>query len=331
MTKVERVDGIDSEVFQKNPAKVVQSGHIVDVYEYSHLNTDATIIKLNKQEFVVVSSGEIKEFKKDGKTRLDNLASLKKSQKKLRNLINANFEDVRKTHWCTLTYAENMQDRDRLRGDFNLFTKRFRTFCNRKGYPYPRMIAVPEPQQRGAWHIHLLMFWDMPICPFIPNEIFTSIWQQGFTSIKQVRKGNKSITNLGNYLTSYLTDMPLDECVGLDIDNMEIMEKKGKKFVKGARMQLYPVGCNLYYTSGQVHRSIESWQDKREVAFIVRNSHCNMQTTFKVSVFKDDIDLPQYTLYIRHKQYYKPDFLPEYYGFEKVDDLLVPFTIVENF
>lgn len=50
----------------------------------------------------------------------------------------------------TLTYRENMEDREKLREDFQRFLR-----LVRKVYPDWPYVAVPEKQDRGAYHIHL--------------------------------------------------------------------------------------------------------------------------------------------------------------------------------
>jgi hypothetical protein len=50
----------------------------------------------------------------------------------------------------TLTYRENMLDRDRCKHDLDLFLKRLR-----RVFPTFQYIAVLERQKRGAWHVHI--------------------------------------------------------------------------------------------------------------------------------------------------------------------------------
>jgi hypothetical protein len=59
------------------------------------------------------------------------------------------------------------------------------------------------------------------------------MWGHGFTKIQGVPE---DCDNLGAYLSAYLSDMAMSE----DGDG------KGKKYIKGARLKLYPVGVNIY-------------------------------------------------------------------------------------
>ncbi|TDY52721.1 hypothetical protein BX592_1043 [Paraburkholderia rhizosphaerae] len=49
----------------------------------------------------------------------------------------------------TLTYRENMQDKTRLKRDFDSLRRRLGALG---GFQY---VAVAERQQRGAWHLHV--------------------------------------------------------------------------------------------------------------------------------------------------------------------------------
>jgi len=59
-------------------------------------------------------------------------------------------KEMRADRLFTLTYRENMQDRERLMGDFTRFLRLVRKALKRD-WPY---VAVVERQERGAFHIH---------------------------------------------------------------------------------------------------------------------------------------------------------------------------------
>lgn len=54
------------------------------------------------------------------------------------------------TSLLTLTYGENMLDRDRMARDFDVFIKRLRRVV-----PDAQYVCVFERQKRGAWHAHI--------------------------------------------------------------------------------------------------------------------------------------------------------------------------------
>lgn len=190
------------------------------------------IQKLSADQYINLLSGELCDFDKSD-TRADNTDSLRKSFKQLRDLVNCNTTDNNKIHWVTLTYSENMTDTKQLYSDFDKFWKRFKYYCNKQGWNVPEYITAIEPQQRGAWHMHCIIIWDRKR-PYIDNNsVFAPMWGHGFTKIQGVPE---DCDNLGAYLSAYLSDMSLSE----DGDG------KGKKYVKGARLILYPVGVNIY-------------------------------------------------------------------------------------
>jgi hypothetical protein len=95
--------------------------------------------------------------------------------------------------FLTLTYKENMQDLKRANMDFRLFIKRLDYQTGQK----LRYIAVPEFQERGAIHYHILLF----NLPYLKGELIESIWKHGKTDIRLAYRGK----GIFNYMTKYLT------------------------------------------------------------------------------------------------------------------------------
>ena len=104
---------------------VTDMGHLVEVQYVQRKNSKQTIQKLDAHRYMVLSTGEVKEFQKStDRSQLAN--SFKKSMKRLRYLINNNFSGAANELFTTLTYAENMTDRERLYKDVDKFLKRLR-------------------------------------------------------------------------------------------------------------------------------------------------------------------------------------------------------------
>lgn len=204
------------------------------------MNRKQTIRKLNADEYVDLNTGDIREFNK-AENRSEGYSSLTKTFKKLRYLINNNFLGGKNELMITLTYKENMTDCKRLYTDVDKFLKKLRyKYRDESKIDY---INVVEPQGRGAWHCHLLMkFVDMDSI-FIKNKELAKIWGHGFVTIKRI----ENVDNVGAYLTAYLADIPLDEYEGTE--NRVVVVKEDKKYVKGGRLHLYPVGMNIYRKS----------------------------------------------------------------------------------
>lgn len=212
-------------------AKKTVSGNVIEFLEMNSKPSAPLIQKLSADQYYNILTGEVCNFKKSD-SRADNTDSLRKTFKKIRDLVNANTTDNSNIHWVTLTYAENMTDTVRLRSDFDCFWKRFKRFCIKNNLSCPEYISVIEPQARGAWHIHCIIVWKHKR-PYIDNNSdFAPLWSHGFTKIQGVPD---DCDNLGAYLSAYLSDMAL-----ADSDSSD------KKYIKGARLKLYPVGVNIY-------------------------------------------------------------------------------------
>lgn len=223
---------------------VTEMNHITEVQYMEKRNTGATIKKLNQSEFVVLSTGEVKEFKSN-ENRSQNENGLRKTFKRLRYLINNNFVGRPNELFITLTYKENMSDVKKLYDDFRKFIQRLQyNFSDYGGLEY---LDVIEPQARGAWHHHVLLKFPKKNSVFIENKKLAKIWGHGFVKVNRIH----NIDNIGAYLTAYLADIPLDQVeediVGEVVE--KVIDNKTKKIVKGGRLHLYPSGINLYRKS----------------------------------------------------------------------------------
>ena len=169
--------------------------------------------------------------------------------KKLRYLINNNFVGKRNELFLTLTYKENMTDPKKLYDDVRKFIMRLKyEFKDKSTLDY---INVVEPQERGAWHCHLLLRFNELENVFIPSHEMFKLWGHGYITIKSM----KDVDNIGAYLSAYLADLELtgDNIHKATEEGLNVIEKEidgqKKKFIKGGRLHLYPTGMNLYRKS----------------------------------------------------------------------------------
>lgn len=209
------------------------------------------ITKLSKDEYMVNDTGEVKEYN-HGETRKDNSDNLRRTFKKIRNIINYNFCGGSNELMFTGTYADNMTDNKQLYDDFRKFIQKLKY-----KYGHIEYMSIVEPQGRGAWHCHVLLkFMDVDKI-YIPNKEIAEIWGKGFVTVRRIRN---DVDNLGAYLSAYLGDIEVcdenTEIVKQYISDNKIVEYKNveidgkqKKFVKGGRLHLYPVGMNIYRKS----------------------------------------------------------------------------------
>lgn len=244
---------------------VTDMGHLQEVQYLERKNDKATIIKIDKDHYCVVGSGDIKEFAHI-ENRKGSLNSLRQTFKHLRYLINANFKGNNNELHVVLTYAENMTDTKQLYKDFDKFFKRLKYAY--KGKSDIDYINVIEPQGRGAWHCHLLLRFNQLDKVYIDNNELAEMWGKGFVTIRSLR----DIDNIGAYLSAYLSDLDVTAVndvnlnlpgeiyqymlnggkMGEMVEKMTIDEDGqaiSKKVIKGGRLHLYPPGMNLYRKS----------------------------------------------------------------------------------
>lgn len=251
---------------EKTIYKIKVSGKVVDITYFSiPASHEATVKKIDEKNYMVLSTGEVREYTDKAETRADNYTSIRRTFRMIADLINANVTTPENCKWCTLTYKENMKDPERLYHDFRKFNQRFQ-----RRYGKAEYIAVAEPQERGAWHLHVIYIWQSK-APFIPNEEFEKVWSHGFTWLTKM----ENVDNIGAYLSAYLGNMPKEKAdeEGIVYEDRQIteLEYKGekKKFIKGARLTLYPAGFRIYRHSRDIKKpevSYGTWDDVMRAA-----------------------------------------------------------------
>ena len=291
---VERNGG---EVFIKDSAyvKVTKMNHLVEVQHMEKKNHKAHIKKLDKDRYMEIATGEIKEFN-HSENRQQNYNSLRQTFKKLRYLINNNFTGKGNELHITLTYKANMTDTKVLYKDFQNFIDRVR-------YRYKKettidYLTVVEPQGRGAWHMHLLMRFNELDKVYIKNSDLRALWGQGFVKIKSL----KDVDNIGAYLSAYLADIELTEentiqaiREGAEV-SVKVVEGQEKKFIKGGRLHMYPPGMNLYRKSRGILEPERIEMPFNQVKKIVgsRKPHYSKKITIEDGDFQNTIQYLQY-------------------------------------
>lgn len=255
--KIEKIQGFSI----SNEAKISlkKMGNIYEVCFSEHHNYMPTIKLLDKDNYMIVSTGEVKQCEHIT-NRSENKAQVAQSLKRLRDYINTNVVCTQNCLWITLTYAENMQDTEKLYIDFKNFIKRFK-------YKYGdfEYIVAMEPQGRGAWHCHVIIIFAKK-APYIANKVIETLWGHGFTNTHKLA----NIDNIGAYLTAYLGDMELDNCIENDVlyknSDIKLVDTIGgqrlktpKAIVKGARLYMYPPNFNIYRISRGIKKPIKEY------------------------------------------------------------------------
>lgn len=110
----------------------------------------------------------------------------------------------------TLTYRENMLDRDRMRRDFDVFVKRVRRVI--PGFEY---VCVFERQKRGAWHAHIAV--PRVLAHYVQKgvlvrsyDLLRSMWRgvvghdNGNIDVSRNKRVMRSAAKLASYLSKYI-------------------------------------------------------------------------------------------------------------------------------
>jgi len=98
--------------------------------------------------------------------------------------------------FLTLTYASNMQDRDKAVSDFARFVRSVRRLYGKLDYVY-----VLETQARGAWHIHVLVFNR----DYMRIEPLRLLWQMNIQEDARVNiKSTNDSKHVAFYISKYL-------------------------------------------------------------------------------------------------------------------------------
>ena len=139
-------------------------------------------------------------------------------------------------------------------------------------------LACAEPQERGAWHLHIIYIFDKK-APFIANDEVAKIWGHGFTETENLKSWN-----VGGYLCAYLSDIAVEpniSVVGYDTKIVDT-DKGKKKIVKGARLAYYPANFRLYRCSRGIKRPYKEKMRNDEAMAVVEDMKQVYERTLKI-------------------------------------------------
>lgn len=237
-----------------------------------------------KRLYVDLQTGEVKEMKDKSIYRGENLRYLKNTLSNLSKTIDANIGRYKSFLIFTLTYKVNMTDIKQLKKDFNRFWERLvYSFGSSAATDY---IAAAEPQNRGAWHWHIIVFQSKKT--FISKERINEIWGHGFVKTDK-RKNLEQADSIGKYLSGYLSDIPFDEMENYQELLIKFFKEKkqlpikeldnNKKIVKGARMLLYPANFQPFRFSKGI---VKPTEEKKHLSFeeVQKIGFCVSKKTF---------------------------------------------------
>lgn len=244
-TYINNLKAVVKHFFKPNLYKIEECGNTTFLTTTHKGKTSILPLERNEngnREYLNISTGEVKEMNEKATSRTDNIRTLKKSLARLSKLVDTNINEFPAFLVFTLTYRENMTDTKRLYSDFVKFWKRLiYTVGEDAASEY---IAAAEPQARGAWHWHIVLFQKKK--KFISWKLLEQIWGFGFVDVDKRKKATES-DSVGKYLTAYLSHLPTDEIEeysknfkGVNGAHETFTDEKGKRFVKGLRLNMYP-------------------------------------------------------------------------------------------
>lgn len=131
--------------------------------------------------------------------------SARRARTQVRRLVRSKGLDT----LLTLTYRENMEDRDRMARDFDVFMKRIR-----RQFPGFQYVCVFERQKRGAWHAHIAV--ERVQSHYLHKgvlvksfDLLRSIWRavvgEGNIDVsKSRRKRQRTLAKIASYMSKYI-------------------------------------------------------------------------------------------------------------------------------
>ena len=194
--------------------KIVQSGDIIEIYEYEKGYLKGYELTYSEKEKVGRKKGEKSNNYEEHRKQV-----LQRAKKNLRRLINANvgqYGEEFTAKFLTLTFKDNVKDLDKANYEFEKFIKRLNYYCFGTKKANLKYTCVVEFQKRGAIHYHVIIY-NMP---YVKANDIASIWGNGFIKINKI----DDIDNVGAYVAEYLGNAEKEQ--GHDIEDDRLQGKK---------------------------------------------------------------------------------------------------------
>lgn len=147
------------------------------------------------------SAGNLSHEEQADKDKDNRARSVRRAKAGLRrnskNFFHNNNGQVR---FLTLTFADNVTDRDKALQYFKRFKRRLDRYFPEL-YNEFQYIAVMERQERGAWHFHLL------VNIYLPAEVWSKLWGVGFIKVNKCRSLKHSVCYMAKYMDKAFNDV----------------------------------------------------------------------------------------------------------------------------
>ena len=266
-TVVSKCQGIPADKEYKFFKEVWQGENIVDTVKMTH-EPKSHIKKISKTHFRIWEwkkriinkkevwirelSHDVFEFENHkARNGIMSYRTLRKKFVDLRQLIATNFSGAENEIFITLTYEGEKQTNDskQIHNDFRKFFQRLKRdpkYADKDlGY-----IVIVEPHASGNWHLHLLL--KSMNGKSIREADYKAlggylckVWGQGYVKAEEL-----NCDHIGAYFIAYLSGMELSAAeVKKYQQEKDIIEKNGKKYIKGERLKYYPEYMKIYRQS----------------------------------------------------------------------------------
>ena len=188
-------------------SKFIKFGNNVELYQYEK---DLILIRPTRHKIAdrekIDKDADLTEVEV-GK-RKDNAH---RASTDFRRLVSSNLDDKILPLLLTITYKENFTDLKASYYNFKLFIQKL-NYTYGKGLKY---ICVPEFQDRGAVHFHVLL-WGLPSDILLPERLkghyenvsptLGTMWGNGFVFLKETDGNDKLSSYLAKYMAKAFTD-----------------------------------------------------------------------------------------------------------------------------
>lgn len=197
--------------------------HDIRVFDLGHGHTEAVVLpRYGWSETCALSerarldyAEALRDFRDgSGLTKAEQLAKLtenrERSTRRARTKVRRLAKEKGLTVLLTLTYRENMVDRERMQRDLDVFLKRVRRVI--PGFQY---VCVFERQKRGAWHAHLAV--ERVLSHYLAGgklvrsyDLLRSMWRgvvgadNGNVDVSRNKRLARSAAKLAAYLSKYI-------------------------------------------------------------------------------------------------------------------------------
>lgn len=194
-------------------------GHDIRIHELGHGHTEATVMprygwsevsQLSEQAQSDYMEQLLNPVPLSPLELLDKAADCReKATQRARTAVRRQIKAKNLDQMLTLTYRENVTDRETHLRNFDVFIKRVRRVI-----PTFEYVVTHERQKRGAWHSHLAVHRIFPVYTYKNTlvksyTLLTHLWRASHTSegavmVSPIHKKRRAVSYIAVYLAKYI-------------------------------------------------------------------------------------------------------------------------------